>query len=452
MIRGLALGAVLLAAGFARAVVAVPMIALSADRTNAVYACGEAAVVRVAVRDAQGGLMTNGTVAFTVDAFGTNRLFVRTLDLTLDNPYVWHGTLRQPGFLRCCATLVGEKRLKPTVYGIAFDPQSIRLGSGGAPQDFDTFWSNEVARLEREVPLDTRVRRLDNACSADAEVFLVSFATFNGKRVYGFLNIPAHRANEPFPVRVSVPWAGPGIAEPEPRADDNRVITLIMNVHDFEPGPDAAAQRKKYDEQNRRYASEVAGITLRSAYENHRYAGYTCRDTYFYHDAVLGIRRAILWVLTRPDVDRTHVGYFGRSQGGGIGMMLAALTPEITRALFCQPALTDMQAYRQGRRSSWPSLVERARPNDRAAVERTAAYFDAGHFAARLTCESRVVIGFADDTCPPPCVYAAYNAIRAPKAILHDVGVPHSDPPSYVQNQAWVLGAPPQAIVKKARK
>ncbi len=69
-------------------------------------------------------------------------------------------------------------------------------------------------------------------------------------------------------------------------------------------------------------------------------------------------------------------------------------------------------------------LMERARPEDRAAVAVTAAYYDAGHFASRVQCECRVLIGFADEACPPPSVYAAYNELRGPKTILHDVGVP----------------------------
>jgi len=441
---------VLVSAGLAHGSLPAPAVTLSADRLSAVYACGEEATVTVRVSDGQGGLLRTGSVSFTVDDFGTNRLASLTWVLARDNPFVWRGSLHQPGFLRCRAALEGQKRVKPAVYGVAFDPCAIRLGSGGPLPDFDAYWSGEIARLDREVPLDVRVERFEPACTASAEVSRVSFATFNGKRVHGFLSVPADRSRAPFSVRVTVPWAGPGAHAPEARADDDRVITLVMNVHDFEPGPDAAAQRRKYDEQNRRYAAEVAGIVLRSAYENHRYAGYTDRTAYFYHDPLLGIRRAVLWVLERPEAARARGGYFGRSQGGGIGMMLAALTPVFTRALFCQPAMTDLLAGRAGRRSGWPSPVERARPGDREAVAFTASYYDAGHFASRVICESRVLIGFADDTCPPPCVYAAYNQLRGPKTILHDVGVPHSAPPSYLQNQAWLLDLPARATDRKA--
>lgn len=428
-------------AGILSAAEPSPVITLEADRPGAVYACGEEARLSLTAKDGRGGSLTTGQVSVTLDNFGTNRIFAATYDLAKPQPFLWRGTLREPGFLRCAASLRGGGA-KPAVYGIGFSPSAIRLGSGGPPADFDAFWRGEIERLDREVPLDPRMTRLEAFCTADREAYLVSFATFNAKRVYGFLTLPKDPGKKVFPVRLTVPWAGPGAYAPELRPEDAGVITLTLNVHDYEPGPDAAANRKKYDAQSRRHAEAVKGIRLKSSYENHRYAGYTDRSEYFYHDALLGIRRGVLWLLQRPEVDASRVGYYGRSQGGGVGMMLAALTPGVTRALFCQPALADLQAYRQGRRSSWPLLVERARPADRAAVEQAAAYYDAGHFASRLKCEVRVLVGFADDTCPPPCVYAAYNEIRSPKSILHDVGVPHSDPPSFLQNQAWVLEAP----------
>lgn len=445
-------GGCLALAGLLSAAELVAVITITSDRAGALYACGEEARIEIAVRDAQGGLLTTGRVAVTLDNFGTNVLLAATVELARQNPVVWRGTLRQPGFLRCGVKAVGLPGAKPAVHGVGFDAEAIRLGSGGPPDDFDAYWRGEIERLEREVPLEPRAERLDATSATETDAFRVSFATFGGKRVYGFLTVPKESAQGPFPLRITVPWAGPGAHAPERRPGEAGVMTLVMNVHDYEPGPDAATNRKKYDAQNRRYAEEVKGIVLKSAYENHRYAGYADRTAYFYHDALLGIRRGILWALSRPEVDRTRVGYYGRSQGGGIGLMLVALTPGVTRALFCQPALADLQAYKQGRRSGWPYLVERARPADRAAVERTAAYYDAGHFASRLTCEARVIIGFADDACPPPCVYAAYNAIRSDKAIIHDVGVPHSDPPSFQSNQAWVLQAPVPANEKRVGK
>ena len=440
--RAAVLCLVLASAGLLYGAPPAPTITFLTDRPSAVYACGEETTVTLRINDAQGGLLKTGTVSFTVDNFGTNRLAVQKLTLARDNPFVWRGTLHHPGFLRCRAALDGQKLVKPVVYGIAFDPCGIRLGSGGRRRT-STPTGAVRSRAGSEVPLDARVTRLASACTAATEVSRVSFATFNGKRVHGVLSVPADRSRGPFPVRVTVPWAGPGAHAPETRPDDDRVITLVINIHDFEPGPDAATQRRKYDEQNRRYADDVAGIKLRSAYENHRYAGYTDRTTYFYHDPS-GASAARCCGLSVPS--RPHArGLFRRSQGG-MGMMLTALTPVFSRAFASPPWPTCSPAV--GRRAGWPMLMERAHRRPRGSGGHCGVY-DAGHFASRVQCECRVLIGFADEACPPPSVYAAYNELRGPKTILHDVGVPHSNPPSYLQNQAWILELPTQATPKK---
>ena len=62
-----------------------------------------------------------------------------------------------------------------------------------------------------------------------------------------------------------------------------------------------------------------------------------------------------------------------------------------------------------------------------AAAERNAPYFDGANFAARIRCPVRVAVGFSDMTCPPCCVYAAYNAIPVKdKKIVHGIGMTHS--------------------------
>ena len=59
-----------------------------------------------------------------------------------------------------------------------------------------------------------------------------------------------------------------------------------------------------------------------------------------------------------------------------------------------------------------------------------APYFDAAHFAPRMKIPVRVVVGFADTTCPPPCVYAAYNALGGTdKSIRNVLGMTHSVKP-----------------------
>ena len=135
------------------------------------------------------------------------------------------------------------------------------------------------------------------------------------------------------------------------------------------------------------------------------------REDYFFYPVILGVSRAVDWLWERPECDRTRFGYYGTSQGGGFGLALAALNGHFTRCVVNVPALTDFFGYRLGRRSGWPRLIEEQADAHRAAAERFAPYFDGAHFAAAVKCPVRMVVGFADNTCPPPAVYSAFNAL-----------------------------------------
>ena len=99
------------------------------------------------------------------------------------------------------------------------------------------------------------------------------------------------------------------------------------------------------------------------------------------------------------------------------------------------------------------------------AAETFAPYFDGANFAARIRCPVRVAVGFADTTCAPGAVYAAYNAIPVKdKGIVHGIGMGHGCFGTFYQALgAWVrndgraraatvttTGSPPLGVVVPA--
>lgn len=152
------------------------------------------------------------------------------------------------------------------------------------------------------------------------------------------------------------------------------------------------------------------------------------REDYFYYAALLGINRAVNWLAQRPKCDLSAFCYSGTSQGGGIGIMLAALNRHITSGAVFVPAITDLLGFKvEGRQSGWPELVENQLPENKAAAERWAPYFDGANFARLITCPMRFVVGFCDAVCPPHSVYSAYNVCPSPdKAIVHGIGMGHN--------------------------
>ena len=391
-------------------------IEVSQNHADAIYRAGEEAVFSVSVKDDGGTLLKSGEAKWTLDNFGTVALGSGEVNLSDGNPFTVRGKMDEAGFLR----LQVKTAAKSIVWGVGYDVERIRQ-SEPCPADFDAYWTAEKARLERDVPLDPRVT-LDERHSTKAySCYRVSFATFNGKRVYGFLAVPKDFA-APFRVRVSVPGAGPGATYTRTVPGE---IALVMNVHTFEPEATYEAQGETMKRQNAALA-EKYGLPDKKAYCSLAGIAESCEE-YFYHDVMLGINRAVDWVCARPDVDLNNVSYSGTSQGGGFGLFLTYLNSHFTKAFVAVCAMTGHYGYRQNRESGWPKLIEGQPPAKRVVAERNAAYFDGVNFAARVKTPIRFLVGFADMTCPPVDVYAAYNMCPSKdKAIVNAIGSGHS--------------------------
>lgn len=397
-------------------------VRISLDRANATYACGEEAAFSVTILGADKSPLKEGLVRWRLDNYGEQVFASGRQDLAKGNPFTVRGTLPYPGFLRLGVTPSGKKQ-RPVRYSAAFDPEKIRTAIP-KPADFDSFWDNAVAKLEKEVPLDAKVEQAPGWPKDGVNVERVSFATSNGRRVHGLLATPVEKGI--YPVKICFPGAGPGLVLDRFRADAKH-ITLFMNAH-YYPVPDnEAAVKIVYDAQeadwrrihgkNSARAYPVGGLTL-SPEEAH------------YYGIILGVNRAINWVAARPDVDHRHFFYTGASQGGGFGLILTALNKNITRAYAGVPAMTDVMGCKANRRQSgWPRILEYETQKDPARlakIEANAPYFDAAYFAERITVPIRLSVGYIDESCAPHAVLSAYNAIPSKdKKLYHGVGGHH---------------------------
>ena len=356
---------------------------IAADREDCLYRCGEKATFTVTVVDAGGQPAAAGTVTATVDNFGPQEQAKRTVDLAKENPFKMEGSLAEPGFLRLTVQAKGAKQ---TMFGVGYEPEKIEKGSP-SPADFDAFWAKAVKDLDATVPADPQLKLLPERSKGAFNFWRISFATWGGTRVYGYLSIPKDAsAAKKYPVRFQVPAAGNGRAHwtnnMQGAAD---AICMFIAVHPYEPPFDL-------DELEKLFKANVEA--LKEKYGTSSYA-------------VAGMAKS------RED--------------GGFGFLLLGLNHHFTKGVMYVPAITDTMGYLKGRRSGWPRVVESQREEDRAAAARNAPYFDGANFAARIACPVRVAVGFADNTCPPCAVYAAYNAIPVKdKQIRHGIGMTHS--------------------------
>ncbi|MCQ2391828.1 MAG: acetylxylan esterase [Kiritimatiellae bacterium] len=389
------------------------------DHADLLYRVGERATFQVSVAEKDGKVPTSGVVHAKLDNFGPRTLAYATWDLATNHVFTMVGALDEPGFLRLT---LNAKDSPAKVWGVGVAPGQIVKGSP-SPADFDAFWAEARAKFRRDFPnADVQLEKVTERSTKDFDFYRISLVTY-GRRVHGYLSVPTDKAKAPFPVDFGVNAAGFGNWTNNMQGSPDAIVAQF-SVYPFPPDWrwEKIGLKAQYDAMNddcqktfgARYSCAGIGVAP---------------EKYFFYPVILGIDRAVDWLAAREDVDRRRFRYQGTSQGGGFGFYLTGLNRAFTRAAFYVPAITDTMGCLAGRQSGWPSILENnsGTPDRRATAEKWAPYFDGANFASRITCPVRVAVGFADTTCAPCAVYAAYNEIKVKdKDIVHGFGMSHS--------------------------
>ena len=400
---------------------------ITADHADALYRCGEEAVLTIAAAGTNGQPVASGQVKVMLDNWSDRNVEEKTIDLAQGNPFTVKGRLDKPGFLRL-RVKSAEKDAKSKTWGVGYDPQLLRKASP-SPADFDSFWAESMKRLDATTSPEPTIVRIPEKCTKAFDFFRISFNTFGGRRVYGMLTIPTDKSksrNGKFPVRFHVPSAGEGIWTGSLSGAPD-AICMMITVHTLFETPFGLEEIKACHRKNREYLLEKYGIA------SYAVAGLDKgREEYYFYYALVGINRGVNWLASRPDVDLSDFTYLGGSQGGGFGLYLLGLNKHFTRGVLYVPGMSDLMGYKAGRASGWPRYDQYPyfrKDGHLAAAEKNAPYFDGANFAERITCPVRVTVGFADTICPPDGVYAAYNHIASKDKKIYDgIGRGHGGP------------------------
>jgi len=394
-------------------------VEVHADREDPVYKCGETATFSIVVRNGE-KTVTEGEVAVVLSLDGGRAIAEETIALGPE-PSTISGTLNEPGFLLCAAS-VGTGDEERTGYQTAgFEPERIEAVAI-VPDDFDAFWAEGRARVDA-LPMDVRLVPIPRFSNEKQQTYKISLINIDDTRIYGWLSVPKGK-KPPYPAFVSVPGAGIGAPyEPIVSEGEAGALSLVMGVHTHDLGlPD-----------------EDYGAMAKGHLRGYMRHGAPDREKYFFRRAILGIDRAVRYLMSRPDWDGKHLVYMGSSQGGGMGLVLAGLNPEFSAVAVNVPGFCDRNAWRaeRGRRKSPPGDTE----EERAQYALMNEYFDAVNFARKIRCPVIMSVGFRDRTCIPSCVYAAFNVIQAPKLMLHGPDSGHCYIPAFTEHfSPWLEG------------
>jgi cephalosporin-C deacetylase len=275
-----------------------------------------------------------------------------------------------------------------------------------APPDLDEFWAGVLA-ADAAHPLAATFTPADSPLTT-IESYDVTFAGAHGDPIRAWLHLPAARAEAPLPgvvefvgygggrglVHQNVLWAAAGYAH------------LIMDTR----GQGSAWSSGDTPDPHGSAPSHPGFLTR----------GLLDPAQYYYRRVFGDAVRAVETARSHPAVDASRIAVVGGSQGGGIAVAAAVLSPHVRATMPDVPFLCDIQqACVTADRGPYPELANYLsvhRDHVDAAL-RTISYVDVAVLGARATVPALFSVALLDAICPPATVYAAYNNYGGPKEI-----------------------------------
>lgn len=165
--------------------------------------------------------------------------------------------------------------------------------------------------------------------------------------------------------------------------------------------------------------------------------------SYYYRGAYVDAVRAVEALAAQPAVDSGRLVVTGASQGGGLALATAALCA--MKQLHLRAVVAEVPFLCHFERGA--TLVDdgpyqeigsycRRSGASAAYVLRTLSYFDCMNLADQIRAPTLVTAGLMDTICPPSTIFAAYNAIEAPKEIIADPFGEHDTFPGVLEARA----------------
>lgn len=376
----------------------VAQIEVHPDRPTAHYALGETA--RFVVQSPY----TSGTATYSISADSRTPNYASgTIQVVAGQPTTIPYTPDISGIVTCTVNLNGQFAISSA--GIGMDEIDSMEDE---PSDFDAFWQNQLERAEA-IPLDPQVSfyRTNN----QSDTYRFSIANIDNRRMYGYITIP--KGGGQYPAMITLPAYGEGAnltAPDEVSARVLRTISVSLSIHNVAPD--------NVDP---------------NAYEPEDIAN---RENYYYKQAIIGIKRVIDYLHTRPDFDGQNLVVSGVSQGGGLATMIGGLDDRVDLIALSNPALAYHVAAKYGRPAGFPHYIWQSRvrfgtPTHETQTTRAAKYYDAVYFAKRYKNPALLTVGYRDEVTHPDGGFAIRNQWRDKVIFLHSLRTGHGHPAEY---------------------
>jgi cephalosporin-C deacetylase len=308
------------------------------------------------------------------------------------------------------------------------------------PPGLDEFWTRALTAAH-DAATEVEVEPFEGQAYGQLAVFDVTFSGADGDRVKAWYLRPAAAGDGELPCRVTFIAYGGGRDRPA--------------AHSLYPACGYAAfvmdTRSQGGTWSRGDTGDPGAAESGPEHPGVMSRGIASPDGYYYRRLYVDAARAVETAAGLRGVDSTRIGVGGASQGGALALAAAALRPKLVRLchadvpFLCDiergmdiafdPPYTELVTYL----AIHPELDERARV--------TLRHIDNALLASRIEARTLISVALRDTVTPPSTVFAAYNAVTAPKEIVVLPYADHSQvPTSHAERQlaefAAAFGSP----------
>lgn len=282
-------------------------------------------------------------------------------------------------------------------------------GSNPCPPDIDAFWDKSIAEMEA---LGTGFELEEAEVQfPGAKCYHLYFIGMGGARIHAKFVRP-EKIGAPIPALCH--FHGYSGSAPE-------YATLLQYV---QCGFAVAAM----DCRGQGGLSQDVGGVIGNTLHGHIIRGLDEKDPskLLFRQIFLDAAQLARILMAMPEVDERRVGALGGSQGGGLTLACAALTPTLNRAAPTYPFLCDYRRVWEmdmAKKDAYLELSEYFRRFDprherEDEIFTLLGYIDNQHIAHRIRAQVLMLTGLMDGMCPPSTQFAAYNKITSPKDVL----------------------------------
>jgi cephalosporin-C deacetylase len=297
------------------------------------------------------------------------------------------------------------------------------------PADFDAFWAETLARASEEA----WEPRLVEAASPISELRVedLTFAGFAGDPISAWVTRPVDERPRAAVVEYVGYNGGRGVVGENLRWAAAGYVHVLMDTRGqgsgWGTGGDTADPHGS--------GSSVPGFMTK---------GIENPESYFYRRVFTDAARLVDVVRGFPFVDADRIAVTGASQGGGIAIAVAALSPHVKALMPDVPYLCHFRRAVEVTPQEPFTEITRylAVHRDRTEqVFRTLGYVDGVNFARRVHVPSLFSVALMDGIVLPSTVYAAYNRLATRDAEIvvypyngHEGGQTHQ----WVRQAEWL--------------